>query len=136
MPHISKQKLKEGVINEIYSSLLEVLSETMESKKRKRLLGELLTNTEKIMLAKRLAVIFLLAKKVPPYRIWNKLKVSPSTIARFEVDIEKKFKNLTEVGQKHENRNRLEKIIDGLLSISAPEKIGNRWKWIDEFLDQ
>ncbi|HEY9584456.1 MAG TPA: hypothetical protein VJI33_02675 [Candidatus Paceibacterota bacterium] len=88
------------------------------------------------MLAKRLAVIFLLAKKVPPYRIWNKLKISPSTVARFEIGLDKKFRNLLEIGMRQENRTMLDKILDGLLNASMPAKVGPRWKWLDEFLDK
>jgi Trp operon repressor len=136
MPHVSKQKLKVETANEIYAALLEVISSTPESKKRKQLLNELLTGTEKIMLAKRLAVIFLLAKKVPPYRIWNKLKISPSTVARFEVNLDKKFKNLLGIGLRHENKTRLEKMVDSLLSVSMPAKVGPRWTWLNELLDR
>jgi len=34
MPHISKQKIKADVVNEIYSSLLEIIASTPESKKK------------------------------------------------------------------------------------------------------
>lgn len=103
---------------------------------RKLLLAELLTDTEKIMLAKRLAVIFLLAKNVPPYRIWNRLKISPSTVARFELGLEKRFENLLEIGMRQENKTTLDKILDGLLNSSMPSKVGPRWTWLNEFLDR
>lgn len=45
---------------------------------------ELFTKTEKVMIAKRLQLLFFLQDGIPPYRIARKLHISPSTVARFQ----------------------------------------------------
>ena len=48
----------------------------------KAVLHALLTKTEKVMLAKRLAIIYMLENGESWYRIQHTLKVSPSTVER------------------------------------------------------
>ena len=63
--------------------LSSLLAET--GAKRQSAFRELLTPTEHMMLAKRLSMIFLISKEVPTHKISEVLRVSPSTVARFEV---------------------------------------------------
>ena len=55
------------------------------SGKTNAVLGQLFTKTEKLMLAKRLAIIFMLDQKESTYAISNILKVSQSTVARISL---------------------------------------------------
>ena len=64
--------------------------------KRTRIFIELLSRTEKIMLAKRLGIIFLLKKGVPSYKVGELLGVSSSTARRFEYFLESKRYRTTE----------------------------------------
>jgi len=53
-------------------------------KDRKKIFRELFTRTERIMIAKRLTLIFLISEGLPPYSISRVLKMSPSSVARFQ----------------------------------------------------
>ncbi len=88
MPHISKQLLEKKRFLEIHRQLFKIITEISRSGKTKIILDELLTKTEKLMLAKRLAIIFMLDQKESMYAISNILKVSPSTVARMSLSYE------------------------------------------------
>jgi uncharacterized protein YerC len=86
MPHISSQKVHVKTKEEI-AKLFMALIANASAATRKRVLEELFTDTEKIMLAKRLAVIYMINKNVPTHSISDTLRVSPSTVLRFELAI-------------------------------------------------
>ena len=60
------------------------LSET-SIKTRQRIFRELFTKTERLMIGKRLSLLFLLSQDKSTLAISEALKMSPSTVARFEL---------------------------------------------------
>lgn len=135
MPHLSRQKINQTVVTAIFSQLLAVVSNSASARRGTHSpLAELLTHTEKLMLAKRLAVIFLLSEGIPSYRIVRKLKVSPSTVARLNLGISSRYSNLTAIARRQKMKS-VGRLLDTLLSISFPRKTGPRWKWLDEFYE-
>ena len=88
MPHISKKLLEKDKFINIHKQLSKVLGEFARTGKSKIILDGLLTKTEKLMLAKRLAIIVMLNKNESIYAIEQTLKVSPSTVARMSVAYE------------------------------------------------
>lgn len=56
---------------------------------RAKIFKEVLTRTERTMLAKRLAIIYLIGEGVPTHTVAKQLRMSPSTVARFELRVEK-----------------------------------------------
>lgn len=84
MPHVSDQKLDEKTMQELEERLMLVLS-SPSTKTRQEIFRELLTDTEQVMLAKRLALIYLLIEDNASIRdIHDKIGISPSTVQRFE----------------------------------------------------
>jgi uncharacterized protein YerC len=97
MSHISKHYLKQEDFMVIHKILYEALASFYSTREAKVILGELLTKTEKIMLAKRLAIISLLNQGHSIYFIQHVLKVSPSTVARIRLAYEdKKYTSLVQ----------------------------------------
>jgi Trp operon repressor len=95
MPHLSKSEISENTKNEIEKRVLSFINDT-SPRTRRALFSELLTKTERMMLAKRLSMIFLIDKRKTAYEISRILKVSDSTIFRFMKVMEKgAFKNTT-----------------------------------------
>lgn len=88
MPHISKRKVSSKTREESSALLMALLAEASASA-RKQILQELFTDTEKIMLAKRLSIIYLISKHTSTREISNILGVSLSTVSRFECTIER-----------------------------------------------
>jgi len=63
--------------------MLEVVGSTDDKKEFSEIINELLSPTEKIMIAKRVAIIYLLMKKIDYLTISDVLKVSSTTITKF-----------------------------------------------------
>lgn len=74
MSHVSKNQLEEKVFLRIYDQFANAVSS--QAYKKEGVLGDLLTKTEKIMFAKRLAVIFMLLEDASFYHIYESLHVA------------------------------------------------------------
>lgn len=81
MSQVSKILLQKEHLNKVLSLLFTLIVNIQNKKSAEILLNELLTPTEKIMLAKRLACFYLLLKEIPIREIKDILKLSTSTIA-------------------------------------------------------
>ncbi|PCI29755.1 hypothetical protein COB55_01620 [Candidatus Wolfebacteria bacterium] len=134
MPHVSQKKLSDQKNKEIYFDFLHIFTDKGTGHSRKKMLGELLTPTEKVMLAKRLAIVVLLHKGVSTYQIENALKVSPSTTARIRLQVEVGFYNEISkyVSKKGSGKDFLD-ILEKVIYAGMPPRVGgNRWKWLDK----
>ncbi|MFA5888907.1 MAG: Trp family transcriptional regulator [Candidatus Paceibacterota bacterium] len=123
MPHISKQFLEKKKFQDIHSQLFKVINMLVREGKTTAILNELFTKTEKLMLAKRLAIIFMLDQKESSYAISNILKVSQSTVALMSLKQENgKYSDIIKEMRKQNNFwIQLQKII--------PPRVGrNRFK--------
>lgn len=85
MPHVSRKKVDQKVLNEILDFLVIVLTGVNDEKEMRALLDAFLTSTEKIMLAKRLGVAYLLKEKVPFDEISGTLSVTRPTIDKVRI---------------------------------------------------
>jgi len=89
MPHVSKKKLKKEIFNKLFRRLLLTFDEAHKDHNFGSIIHELFTYTEKTMLTKRLIIILLLSKEIPQHRIVDMLHVSPSTVAKMSLQVEK-----------------------------------------------
>lgn len=90
MTHVSRKKLPDKVLRQILDSFLFVLTSTKKKEEMSKFLDAFLSNTEKIMLAKRLAIVFLLSEAVEETKISEILKVTQSTVSRIKLWYETK----------------------------------------------
>ncbi len=123
MPHISKKLLEKKRFVDIHNQLYKIILKLSQAGKTKAIFNELLTKTEKIMIAKRLAIIAMLHNRESTYSIENILKVSPSTVSRIMLSYENGiFKELIKTLEQ-------EKGFFSQLSKIIPPRIGrNRFK--------
>lgn len=89
MTRISKYRLENKVLEKLYKLMFEIISNMDEEERFTGIINELLSSTEKIMIAKRVAIIYLLIKKIDYFVISDVLKVSSTTIAKFHSIMEK-----------------------------------------------
>lgn len=87
MPHVSSEPLEEKQVHQLNKNFARLLASTVAGT-REQALSELLTHTERVMIAKRLGMLLLISEGVSTYQISKRLHVSPSTAARFEVKVE------------------------------------------------
>ena len=130
MPHISSKKLKKEHLEKLYREFGIALEKSAKKSWIKFFLNDFLTRTEKIMLAKRFAVIYLLSKDLPTSYISNALCMSPATIARMSLKYEiGKYSSLLKT-IKNDNEN-MWKILEKILRAGLPPIAGRgRWKFL------
>ena len=129
MSQVSRNPLSKESNYEIQATLWWLLARLNNDSDVGNFLNGLLTKTEKIMLAKRLAVAFLLSKNYNYRDISNALKVSTSTIVRIKEATNKAEGGYELFIKKLEKRSELKKLekqfdkfIGKLISIVPPQK--------------
>src|SRR3989344_423690 len=130
MPHVSSKKLKKEHLQKLYNEFSSALEKSARKSWIKFFLNDFLTHTEKIMLAKRFAVIYLLSQDVPASYIAEALCMSPSTIFRMSLkyDIGKYSSLLKTI--REENKD-IWKIFEKILRAGLPPIAGRgRWKFL------
>lgn len=90
MAQISRKPIRKEVYEQIFELLLKIFTESHSRKKATLLLDDLLSPTEKIVFAKRLAIALLLAKGYGYEEIKKILKVSMTTIATVNLNLKYK----------------------------------------------
>ena len=132
MPHISNKKLEEKYFRKIYNQLISMLDTAGTSRRSDILLKEFLTETEKIMLAKRLAIICLLNEGVSKPYISQILLISPSTVDRISLTYEiGMYPYITNIVKK--NSRTLWTIFEEMIHDSVSKKLGKRrFEWLKE----
>jgi len=133
MTRISKYRVEDKVLKKLYFLMFEIISNMDEEERFTGIMNELLSPTEKIMIVKRIAIIYLLMKNINYLIISDVLKVSSRTIAKFHSIIleGKEIKNILEglIGN--------EKIKDFFeeLFFREPGTYGVNWKsaWRQKF---
>ena len=127
MPHVSRKKLNKGVYQKIGDEFIQFILELKSSSDAKSFLTNLLTKTERIMLAKRLAVIGMLIKNYSFEAIQQTLQVSPATVDKFWKIIQQHPNSFLLIRSRIETKSKLKsgfwKILgDFLESLSVVEK--------------
>lgn len=133
MPQVSRSPLKKEVWDRISGLFFQALVVANDKKAAKAFSEGFLTPTERIMLAKRLAVFFLLEKGVEGQEIANFLKVSTSTVTRLRIwqsnlDNQQR-KLLRKILLKREVKNLLVDIFKTFLYGGLPPKGADWKKW-------
>lgn len=115
MVRLNKTKLSTQQLDSLFSQLNKTLG-TLSNNQTNYFLSELLGNEERIMLAKRLAIIILLLENKSLYRIADILKVSPTTAEKIKFKLDSgEFSHITvALGQ---NKNEYYSILETLDSI-------------------
>ena len=132
MPHVSNKKIDDKYFNEIYDQLISIFDTAGSGRRSDVFLKEFLTETEKVMFAKRLAVLFMLSEGVSKHFISEILLVSPSTVDRISLQFEQdKYPYLSLIIEK--NQEDIWDSIENIITAGLPKKIGKgRWQWLEE----
>lgn len=83
MTHVSQKEVSEKWLRKIEELSVSLLAAPKSLRVRKTLVNELLTDTERIMLGKRIALIAMLNAGFSSYAIMKRLCISFSTFTRF-----------------------------------------------------
>jgi uncharacterized protein YerC len=117
-------------LQKLYNEFNSALEKSAKKSWVKLFLNDFLTKTEKIMLAKRFAVIFLLSNNLPPYYIADSLGMSPTTIFKMSLkyDIGKYSSILKAIATDNQD---IWKILEKIMRAGLPPRVGRgRWKFL------
>jgi uncharacterized protein YerC len=133
MVNISKKKIEENVFVSINKRFVDTIYNLGSKKSIKLFLEDILTPSEKIVLIKRLAIIFMLYEHISMYRIHKILNVSESTVKKIALEVEKgEHLCITKIVEKKKNRDLFWADIEVILRCGMPEMGKGRWKFLDD----
>lgn len=140
MAQVSKYPLKEEVYNRIFELLFKVITDSCSKNEAKNLLDDLLTPTEKIMLAKRLSIAILLSKGYTYESIQEIIRVSRATIADVNTSLKYKgrgYQKFTKrVLQEEKIAQFWEKAEDLILGAFSKGTRGAGWRYLHQEIKQ
>lgn len=90
MPHVSRYKLDKKTEEELIKTLRIVFTRINKNEEMVCFFLSLFSETEQLMLAKRLAIIVLLKEKIPESRIADILHVTRITVEKMRLFLETK----------------------------------------------
>lgn len=133
MSHISNKKLDKDTARKLERYIISVIRDT-GTQTRVNIFDELLTQTEKVMFAKRIGILFLLKKGLSTYKISELLGISPSTAERFENAVDfNKYKHTTDWVWKNNKEGSFDAFMESLVSKTFTGRGRSFKKFIDEF---
>lgn len=120
--------LSEDLLEKLFDLFFEIVGNKSSKEEFRKTMIDLLTPAERIMLAKRVAIIYLLLKKIDYHNICQRLKVSPTTVAKYALLMEKSegivptFKQIVKIDKVNIF---LEEIFNNIFAPGVP---GINWK--------
>ncbi|MDO9027306.1 MAG: Trp family transcriptional regulator, partial [Candidatus Roizmanbacteria bacterium] len=96
MARISKYKLRNEVLDKLFNLFFEIVGNQDDKNKFNEIIKGVFSYNERIMFAKRIAIIYLLLKNIDFQNICMALNVSSSTVAKFKLLIENKHDGFIE----------------------------------------
>lgn len=127
MVQLSRRKVEDDVLEKLFTLFFEIVGKNKVREDFENIIQGVLSTTEKIMIAKRIAIFYLLIKKIDYIIICETLKVSAATVFKFRFILE----NNQTVSLSYEKIVRNEKIFNFLeevyLTLRGPGVPGVNW---------
>jgi len=127
MVQVSKNKVRNEVLIKIYDLFFRLFLKANNKNKLEKLIEDVLSPTEKIMIAKRIAIIYLLTKQINYSNISNTLKVSLSTISKFNLSLKKYDGIISLINTEIQNEQMMDFFEELVLSVRGPGVPGVHW---------
>lgn len=142
MVYVSEKPLKKEVLVRISELFIVHIANVHTKSHSKQFLDEILTSAEKIMLAKRFAIIVMLYRKQSYSSIMKTLKVSQTTVAKINLELKKgEFDFITsqfqkvkvqKIGKRKGKEGNFWVALEILIQAGMPPMGKGRWKFLDE----
>ena len=137
MPHLSSKRVKKDIFKRMTNEFINAVAELKTKEEIKGFLRELLTPTERVMLAKRLAIILMLKKGYSFKAVEKTLKISSSTSLRFWRSLKTKpFVFLLKDMKKREARKKFWEELERLSRFGLPPRGRGRWANVYRMLEK
>lgn len=127
MTRISRRPVKSDVMERIFELFFQAIGKKSKKDDFFAVISDILSPTEKVMIAKRVTIIFLLMKKIDYQTISEVVKVASGTIAKFQIIMENS-KGIVKSLQSSLLNDKLINILDEfMLSFKGPGMHGTNW---------
>lgn len=141
MSQVSKYPIKKEIADRIFEILIKTLVRIKDKEESYSLAEDLFTPVEKIMLAKRLAIAFLLMKGYQYRTISNTLRVSLGTISSVSTSLNHGRGGYRIVLERIKTEEQLDEFFGNMIKklISAPAasaKGGEVWRYLKKEIEQ
>ncbi|MEK7114146.1 MAG: Trp family transcriptional regulator [Patescibacteria group bacterium] len=139
MTHVSRKRLKKEVATELADQFLTFLSLARTKTEARILANELFSQTERVMLAKRLAIVVLLVRGYSFTQIEEALGVTRQTVIRVWKDMKTgKYDKIVRYAREYTKHFKKEGFMETLIRIihvGMPPRAGRgRWKFLNKSL--
>jgi uncharacterized protein YerC len=137
MTRVSKQALQPSHLKKLYAELAKTIVR-LDKKNTTLFLDELLGEEEKVMIAKRVAVIVMLIEKNSTYRIAQLLLMSQSTVERHRKKLRiGEYDNIVQMlKQRKEAYKEFWNTLEVILRAGMPPRGRGRWKSTLELMNR
>ena len=138
MPQVSKIRLREEIQERMFQVFYQSMADVKTKKQAENLLNDLLTPTERIMLAKRLSIAIMLLKEYDYATIRRVLNVSFGTISRVATWLKiggKGYKKILEKLLRQRAWIDFLSLINKIFSATATPLQKQEYRKIEEFLE-
>lgn len=128
MVRLSRFKLSNQQLEKLFSLFFEVVGKNKNKKEFQNIITDILSPTERVMIAKRIAIMYLLMKGIDNRTICYVLKVSSATVAKFAILAEKSVGVIPLFKKMLVNEKIVEFFQEVFNSFFAPGVPGVNWK--------
>lgn len=141
MGQVSKYPIRKEVADRIFEIFIKVLIHVKNKEEAEQLVSDLMTPTERIMLAKRLAIAFLLEKGYHYGTIKDLIKVSSPTVATVSLVRQYGSKGYKKLIDKISREETISKFLRdaAIKMVSLPAKSskgGEAWRYLKQELEK
>ncbi|MFZ1075557.1 MAG: Trp family transcriptional regulator [Minisyncoccia bacterium] len=138
MAHVSRKKIKKQIAAELADQFLTFLTVARTKKDAHIFADELFSQTERVMLAKRLAIVILLVRGYSFTQVEESLGVTRQTVVRIWKDIQSGgYRKIASYARKHTRHFEEESAVDAfirILHLGMPPRAGKRWQQLNKLL--
>jgi len=133
MTNVSKQSVKKEVLDRITNQFIKILGNLKGFKETNLFIEDFFTDSEKIMITKRLAAIFMLIEDVPFSVIVRTLKISSATLRKMAVILDRGgYGSILRKVEKTRVRKVLWQELETLLRAGLPKYGRGRWDFLNK----
>lgn len=141
MARISERPVKNTILYKISEQLVSYIASIRTTRNSQRFIGELFSESERLMIAKRLAIVVMLEHGYSYVTIKKTLSVSNDTIARISEDKNRgRFKYIEkQCGTRYRPKAGEEDFwnyLEIILQAGMPPQGKGRWRYLDELLEK
>jgi uncharacterized protein YerC len=127
MARVSHTKLDDKVLDKLFIPFFEIAGKKNTEADFMSTLKDLLSPNERVMIAKRIAIMYLLLKERDCLSICEVLKVSPATVYKFKFLMERSEGVVPTFNRILKNEKVTEFLEDIVLTLYSPGSPGINW---------